>query len=347
MILARKLVFTTGAALLAISVLSGCSTFKSSRRLDLAPFSENSGVMFSDAAKVSRPFQYNYLRPYLDAPEMAFVLKRTAPLLQAFRGVVYYSNQVVAIGNSKLSASDKNRQLVHYLEQVFAQSAADAKLDSLGLDEETMNATFDNIRNAKTYLDGIAAASPIINAVVVAIQNRLDEVQYTLVPAMAQVFETGIERDYASARDAYIELKHVQVRSVRALNSVYDAKLGNAAALVNLLDEDPSLRTFIPSPEKATPKELDDAEKYLLERLANISTVFRQLDDDVANYKAKQAELGEWRLNLDEKIKVARNAMMVWAQSHRNLGNGIPVPPMIDVGGIAGGLVGGAKKTVF
>jgi hypothetical protein len=39
--------------------------------------------------------------------------------------------------------------------------------------------------------------------------------------------------------------------------------------------------------------------------------------------------------------------MTVWAQSHRNLGAGIPVPPLIDVAGFATGLVGSATKTVI
>jgi hypothetical protein len=34
-------------------------------------------------------------------------------------------------------------------------------------------------------------------------------------------------------------------------------------------------------------------------------------------------------------------------QSHRNLGFGIPVLPMIDVAGFAFGLVGSAAKTVI
>jgi hypothetical protein len=69
--------------------------------------------------------------------------------------------------------------------------------------------------------------------------------------------------------------------------------------------------------------------------------------DQVKAYHYKQDEMEEWRLNVDEKIRVARNAISVWAQSHRNLGAGIPVPPLIDVAGIAGGLVGTAANTVI
>jgi hypothetical protein len=74
--------------------------------------------------------------------------------------------------------------------------------------------------------------------------------------------------------------------------------------------------------------------------------MIQQLSNDAADYHAKQDEMENWRINVDERIKVARNAMTVWAQSHRNLGAGIPVPPLIDVSGFASGLVGTAVNKV-
>ena len=67
----------------------------------------------------------------------------------------------------------------------------------------------------------------------------------------------------------------------------------------------------------------------------------------VADYYAKQDEMVAWRFSVDEKIRIARNVISVWAQSHRNLGDGIPVPPLIDVAGIASGLAGTAASVVL
>ena len=72
-----------------------------------------------------------------------------------------------------------------------------------------------------------------------------------------------------------------------------------------------------------------------------------QLDEIKSEYIAKQDELIAWRTQVDEKIRIARTAITIWAQSHRNLGAGIPVPPLIDVAGFATGLVGSAAKTVL
>jgi hypothetical protein len=250
---------------------------------------------------------------------------------------VYYSNQVVAIGNSKLSDTDKNRQLVRYLQEALNASADQAALDSLGLDKASLQTIFTSMRDSKTYLDGIGAAGPIVNAIVRAAQDRLDALQQIIIPATEAGLDRAIEADF----------HETQARSMRALNLLYEARMGDRAALDTLLSEDASVKSLIPSAQKATEKEMEAAEKYLLDRLGGISVVLHQLDYDLAAYKAKQDELGAWRYEIDERVKLARNAMAVWAQSHRNLGNGIPVPPLIDVQGMAGSLVGNAVKTVL
>jgi hypothetical protein len=335
------------AASLATFVLSGCSTFKGSRKMNMAPFSENTGVMFAEAAKVTRPFQFKSLRPYTALPEFQVGRERSQPLLRALRGVVYYSNQVVAIGNSRLSEEDKNRQLARYLREMLNAAADKSVLDSLGLDETSIQTTLTNIRGAKTYLEGIGAAGPIINNIVRAVQDRLDDLQQNVVPVTEAGLDRAIEADFHETRTNYTELKSTQARSMHELSLLYMARMGDRTALDTLLSEDASVKGIVPSAQKATEKELEAAQQYLLDRLAGINTVLHQLDYDLAAYKAKQDELGAWRYDVDERIKIARNAMAVWAQSHRNLGAGIPVPPLIDVQGMAGSLVGGAVKTVF
>ncbi len=334
-------------ASLGMILLSSCSTFKGSRQLSMAPFAENTGVMFAEAAKVSRPFQFKSLRPYIYLPEFQASREKAKPLLRALRGVVYYSNQVVAIGNSKLSDQDKNRQLARYLQEMLNSAADQAALDSLGLDKASVQTVLTSIRDSKTYLDGIGAAGPIINAIVMAMQDKLDELQQNGVPATEAGLDRAMEADFHETRTNYMNLKETQARSMRALNFLYEARMGDRAALDTLLSEDASVKSLIPSGQKATEKEMAAAEQYLLDRLVGINIVLHQLDYDLAAYKAKQDELGAWRYEIDERIKIARNAMAVWSQSHRNLGAGIPVPPLIDVQGMAGSLVGGAVKTVF
>lgn len=312
----------------------------------MSPFSENAATLFGEAVKVSRPFQWKYLKPYISIPEYQNISSRGKPLLDALRGIVYYSNQVVAINNSKLSDHEKNRKMAIYLSEVLEKALKDQKLDSLQMDRLGTQEILDNIRNAESYLDGIAAASPIVNSVVLAIQNRLDEVQ-TNIPAILAGFDREIEREYGATRKNFINLRQLQQRLIHAVTCIYNARLGDKSELDSLLLQNSSLHQFFNSADKVTPAQLSSAESFLLEQLHQIDVILRQLDNALGEFNAKQDEMTTWRIQLEEKIIIARNSTTIWAQSHRNLGAGIPVPPLIDVAGFASGLVGTATKTIL
>jgi hypothetical protein len=333
--------------LLLAFIVSGCSVFKSSRAIDMSPFSDNAGTLFGEAVKIGRPFQWKHLKEYTSSiPEFVFIIKRAEPLLIALQGIVYYSNQVVAINNSKLSNRDKNKQLARYLSDAMEKALKNQKVDSLQLDRMGAGTVLENIRNAETYLDGIAAASPIVNSVVSAIKRRLDEIQEK-IPFILIGFDRKIERDYAVSRTNYERLHDLQEKLMLSTTRLYLARIGDRAELDTLLQEDPSITYFIPSAAKASPAQLAAAATYLLDQLRQIDTLIHQMDVAKAEYVAKQDELIIWRTQVDEKIMIARTAITVWAQSHRNLGAGIPVPPLFDVTGFASGLIGSATKTVI
>ena len=326
--------------------LSSCSIFQSSKKLDMAPFSENAGILFGEAAKISRPFMWKHLKTYTNIPEFKRLQENAMPILKSLNGIVYYSHQVVAINNSRLNDKEKNRQLAHYLGEVLQKAGEKGQLDSLGLSRETLQTIMKNIPNAETYLDAIKEASPIVNSVVLAVQNSLDGLQEDIALLIGG-FDKKIESDYAHTRYNYIGLKTLQAEIMTTYTLVNQMLMGHQNTLDSLLARDNSLVKFFPAGKPLDSTQLEAAEKYLLVRLNNIDDVVEQLSDDVAGYYAKQDELEIWRINIDEKIRVARNAISVWAQSHRNLGAGIPVPPLIDMAGIASGLVGTATGMVL
>jgi hypothetical protein len=332
-------------SIMCLFFITGCSVFKPTQKMDMTPFSENAGTLFGEAVKVSRPFQWKHCKPYLFIPEFNSMIVSAKPLLIVLRGVVYYSNQVVAINNSKLSDSEKNIRLAAYLSETLDKAVQNQKLDSMALDKLGTQETFDNIRNAETYLDGIAAASPIVNAVVMAIQNRLDEIQNS-IPSIISGFDREIENDYGGTRKNYVGLRKLQEQLMLSVTRLYRARMGATTEMDSLLQENSSLRQFIPTADKVTPAQLASAETYLLEQLHQIDVMLGQLDNARIEYIAKQDELTTWRIQLEEKILIARNSMTIWAQSHRNLGAGIPVPPLFDVGGFASGLLGKAANVI-
>ena len=241
---------------------------------------------------------------------------------------------------------EKNRQLARYLGDILQRAGEKGQLDSLGLSRESLQEIMTNIPNKETYLEAIAEASPIINSVVLTLQDRLEDLQHNF-DVIVLVFDKRIESDFAYTRRNFIELKTLQSKTIETYTLLYQMLLGQHSNVDTLLQRDQSLKKFFPSDEILNVGKLETAELYLLERLKNIDNVIKQKSDDVAAYYAKQDELEDWRISVDGKIRIARNAISIWAQSHRNLGAGIPVPPLIDVAGIATGLVGTATGVVL
>ena len=337
---------TTIIFLSLMFLITGCSIFQKTRKMDMTPFSENAGTLFAEATKISRPFQWKHLKPYITIQEFERLAKRALPLLVALRGVVYYSNQVVAINNSKFKDKEKNQQLAKYLYDVMKKSIKNQKLDDLQLDEMGTKTVLENIRNADTYLDGIAAAGPMVNSVVLAIQKRLDEIQAGIDPILLG-FDREIERDYGAARSNYIGLRKLQEQIMLSITRLYRARIGDKAELDTLVHENASLTEYFPSTVNASHAQMAAGESYLLKQLHEIDVMLAQLEEAKTEYVAKQDELIAWRMSVDQKIMIARTSMTIWAQSHRNLGAGIPVPPLIDVTGFASDLVTGAARTVI
>jgi hypothetical protein len=334
-----KTICASLSGLLAITVvfLTGCSTFQSSKRMDMSPFAENTGTLYVEAAKIARPFRFTTLKPYLNIPEAETLRSRSYPVMSALRGVVMYSNQLVALNNANLSEKERNNQLAKYLDEIINRVAEKRALDSLGLSRGDIDAILSKVRAADTYLDGIAAAEPLVHSVVLAMGSRLEELR-SMIPLVTGAIDRQVEMEYAPTRSNLKALTDLRYKSMKAAALLFEGRMGNRQALDTLLQIDESVRELMPSPREANAKTMQAAEAHLAERLARIDVYIHQLDPEVADYKTKQQELEDFRLNVDERIKIARSAMTIWSQSHRNLGAGIPVPPLIDIAGMAAGL---------
>jgi len=264
--------------LLSVFALSSCSAFKGSRKLDMSPFADNAGTLFSEATKISRPFQWKYCKPYSTIPEAQHLYFEAVPLLRVLHGIVYYSNQVVAINNSKLSDKSKNNQLARYLYEAMERSLENQRLDSLQMDLSGASKILENIRNARTYREGISAAEPIVNSVVRTVVNRIEKIQ-DQVPLVLAGFEREIERDYAEVRRNYFRLQELQKRLMLSVTRLYRAGMGDKTEIDTLLQEDASLKNFIPSVEVVSLSQMEAAEKHLVEQLDQIDTMLHQLDE--------------------------------------------------------------------
>jgi len=302
--------------------------------MDMTPFAENTSAMFAEAAEVVRPARQIYLKPYMDIPEINAIRAHAEPVLSGLRGLVMYSNQLVALNLAKKSDQQKNGLLADYLQGAAGRVGGVDKLAKIGVSAAMFDSTIASIRAQKTFLDGIGAASPIVNAFVLALLAGLDELNAEF-PITLGAVERGIETVYRDKRIAYSRLTHQQAQYLIAATWIYRTRSGEEAAVDSLLHLDPSLSTFIPAADRVTNEQLDAAEMDLIGRLERIDMLIGQLSDEKREYFETRRELVDLRINVERRLKLARTSVVVWGQSHRNLGAGIPVPAMINLKSVA------------
>jgi hypothetical protein len=85
-------------------------------------------------------------------------------------------------------------------------------------------------------------------------------------------------------------------------------------------------------------------------QLDRIRRLKEQLVPEFTIYKECQRELETLRIINEERARLGRATLVLWARSHKNLGVGVPVPPVIDVVGLVqratGAAAGAAGKLV-
>jgi hypothetical protein len=105
----------------------------------------------------------------------------------------------------------------------------------------------------------------------------------------------------------------------------------------------------LPPGRPPTAKQLEAAELELVGQLQRLKLLKEQLGPEFAIYKETQRELEMLRIQAEDRARMGRVTLVLWARSHKNLGLGVAVPPAIDVMGMlkaAGGAVAGSAGKV-
>src|SRR4029077_17787931 len=88
-------------------VVAGCATFKSTQRLDVGPFAENTVGVIREVQRATKPVVWSYLKKYESLPSIMEVRQAFGPVRTLMRGVALYSTQIVSIYESDLSDPQK------------------------------------------------------------------------------------------------------------------------------------------------------------------------------------------------------------------------------------------------
>jgi len=316
--------------LLALAFASaGCSVFSSSKGLDLRPFGENTVQMVGEMQKFQRPAPWVYLKKYSGHPKVLAVGAEHQALKALLRGVALYSLEVVALGESKLSEQAKVRELANYLQESVRPNVPDDVVTEY-FGKGDLDEVIRDVRKRETFIDALAAAQPLVAAVQAAglrIFDRFDE----RVSEAEKAVGAEIESDFAPLKRTIEELEVLQLRSIDGVTLIYQHRLGAPQALEELRRIYPPAAEQLPSGKQPTARDLEAAELVLIAELDRIQRLKDQLIPEFNIYKESQRELEALRILNEERARLGRATLTFWARSHKSLGMGVVVPPVIDM----------------
>jgi len=334
--------YVVAASFLFLSVMlsSGCSNFRGSARMDMGPFAENTTAMLAEAQAVLQPLPWRHLRRYQAQARNDKAMQAEVDAVRGiFRGIGIYSLQVVSLNASRLSEGERARLLASYFDDVL-QPILDAGMEGeLGLTRGMVDTTLTNIRSAPTYMDAIRAADPMVYTVVQFSIERIDRVEAKTVPAFEQITSL-IEVGFAPTRAEIARLDSTEAADVRAYLTLQDYRVGKATREA-VIAADPLLARVLAGKNEVA--EYEEAQRILRERLAATDATRAQLIPRQAEYREEIGEVMDLGVELQRRIRAARMMLVYWLRAHRNLAQGVQVPPAINVGGILGS---SAKKAV-
>ncbi len=316
-------------ALVCIAALGGCSNFRSSKRLDMGPFAENTSSMLAQAEAILQPLPYRYLREYhLQNVQDPRTRQQVDVVRGLFRGIGLYSLQVVSLNASRLSDRERAGKLGDYFAEVL-KPITDAGAESqVGLTRSLIDSTLVNVRNSPTFMAAIDAADPLVYAVVTFGIRTVDRVGEVAEPVFEQVRE-DVQARYAETRWEVAKLDSVEARDVNTYLALQDYRLGKATR-DSVVALDPMMAGVLKGRDEL--KECEQAQETLRRRLAATDATRAQLLERIEDYDNKIGEVLVLDEELKRRVRVARLMFVYWLRAHRNLAQGVQVPPAINVG---------------
>jgi hypothetical protein len=235
--------------LLPAFLLVGCSSFQSSRHLDMGPFAENTVSMLAEAQRSVQPFEWHYLYEYREGA-LADSMQSEAELVRdVFRGIGFYSIEVVALNQSKLSNKERAARLANYIGEAARPIVKEGDLGEYGITKAQLDSVLTNIRAQSSYIGAIGAAHPLVYSIVTFTIARVDTVAAMVQPSF-DFIRAEIKANFAGIRAEIVELNQLEETNVRNYLLLQEHRARKPGALDSLLARDPSMANVLTPKDK-------------------------------------------------------------------------------------------------
>ena len=314
-------------------LIASCAAFKSSKKINLAPFAENAVSIVSEIQYGLSEGRAIHTRPFIDGPAVENYRETWRKLGRFLRGIVAYSVQVVTISQSDMKDNEKANYLADYL-VALGESVFQQKEMGFELTPEEFNNAIKNIRAAETYVNAISGAHPLIEEVARVARLIIEDLQVAQQDARIEVADkiAAYHAPVLSFRD---DVKKAQTRTFHTMTLISAYKMGDESAIDSIFSLDPQLKDYYDPKKGFTLEAQDKIEKRMILRIQLIASVKEQIYPELEQYQKEMRELDDLIAIADRGIRQSKGAIGVWRQSHSVMAAGITEPAAIDLFGIA------------
>jgi len=324
-----------------VTLLPGCSQFKSSRRMNLNPFAENMIALAGDIQYGLAQKEVVYLRNFMDIPEVDNLDIYLDKMRVVMRGSIAYSIEIVTLSNSTLSGPEQCVALADYLDNLL-RPVLEAPSPPLHFTVAQLDTILYNARRQKNILDALGTTQPIVNEIARTTAEIIEDANIAVDEAADAIRKTLLGNNKMLLKGIRT-MREYQLHTVMSIEYISRYRRGEQEAFDTLLAMQPSLKEVISSTTRPTPKDMLAIEDRLLYLLKNMHDIRTQMMPDLELYWKQQRELDELTKMYKSALRKSQVTMIAWSRAHQRLAAGITDPAKIDVLGLARKAAGAAS----
>jgi hypothetical protein len=338
-----RLMLRPAVVTLVVIPLLGCSAarkpFRSTTRVNLAPFAEHTIAMASDVQYGLGQARTTYLRPFVDGPEVENYVAMWHKVRRVIRGIVAYSVEIVTLSESTLDGPERCNALATFVDEMLQPVIAKPR-PPLHFTEDRLDEIFADIRRQETLIDGLNAAQPIIDEVARVSASLFDQVKDSQLRAVDEI-SAKIDAESVGLIEFHAMLKAEQIVTLNSYMLLRDHRRGDENALEALMQNEVSLKEFIKG-SKVTQSDFMVIEERLFNKMSTVRALKEQIAPDLEQYRAQQRELGDLMRLGDKSLHKVKIIVVAWSRAHRKLASGITDPAKVNMFGITKKIVDAA-----
>jgi len=313
-----------------ISIMTGCSTFKKKEVVNLEPFAEQTITMAGSVNYGFMSVRPVYIRQYVEqTPEVVELRSMTTKIRLVMRGIVAYSIQVVTLSQASKTGPEQAQGLADFVEELLKPVVEQRNVE-LRYEESKVYETVENIRKQETLLDALRIAQPLVDEVSRVAEAFLNEYKVQQMKTV-DALDRAIDEEFAPVLNYEIFLRESQTYVLTNLELLYEYWKGDETALDTLRQREVPSLSKLNLTDGMDRRELIQAEDILIERMATITVLRKNIEPQLVLHARQKRELEDLNFEMNQTLERTRAAITIWQRTHRAMAAGLIYPADINL----------------